>query len=399
VVPLQGKLGKLTDLLALVPDLLGADGQQRNYVIVAQNNVEIRSTGGFAGAWCPVHAVNGSVSLGDVTDVYGVIPTNSDVMLDITDEEFNLFGGSISYIPGNDGLDPDFPRVCDLWSQFWSIYQYETLDGVIALDPVLFQSTVGLSGGVTLEDGTAIDGTNTVRTLLHDVYWNYMDYPDLMNEYFAMAAGAAAHGIVDNLGNMDLADLFTAVNNAIDDGHLFLWLADADGQAVLSELNCTGELTYDETEPVLGVYLSNCSYSKIEWWLDESLVVGNPVTNADGSLTYPVSLELTNTVTWDEINAANANAYIYGSSDLKYSIDDMVDWLFLYAPAGGYIDGIQTQGAVELTEGTHNGLQVYFGLAHMLIDQPVSVTFQVTVSPRAAKELAVRKTPTVQDYR
>ena len=39
------------------------------------------------------------------------------------------------------------------------------------------------------------------------------------------------------------------------------------------------------------------------------------------------------------------------------------------------------------------------GEAHVQIGAPAEMTFNVTVSPEAARELSVRIPPTVQDYR
>lgn len=395
--PLSKKIDKFGELLGVIPQLLGEDGQSRLYLVVAQNNVEIRCTGGFAGAWCPIHVSNGVVSMGDVTDVYSVIPVNPDYRLAITDEEWYLFGESISYMPGNDGLIPDFPRVCDLWRQFWEYYQWEHVDGIIAVDPIFFQSMVGLTPGIAMDDGTWLDGTSTARVLMHDTYWNYMGDGNAMDEYFAAAASAAVEAIFDNISNIDIIAALKAIQAGMDNYNLLMWLADPEECAVLESFNCTGGFKHDEATPELGIYVSNASWSKIEWWLDEDFQLGAPVKNADGSTSYQAKLVLSNAATWEEINAADA--YIVGTNPEKRDRDDILDYLFLYAPAGGRIDNLTIDGDAELEQTYHEGFQLYWGLAHMQIGTPVTVEFTVTTSPRATEELIVRRTPTVQNVR
>ena len=55
IAPLAGELDEVGSLLEVLPGLLGASGE-RVYGVLAQNNVEIRSTGGLAGQCCRVEA-------------------------------------------------------------------------------------------------------------------------------------------------------------------------------------------------------------------------------------------------------------------------------------------------------------------------------------------------------
>ena len=397
IEPLNTKLFKYAELIDCLPQIFDDEGRERLYLVVAQNNVEMRSIGGFPGAWCPVRVNRGTVMFGDVTNVYEVIPVDDTHRLDITDEEFNLFGESISYMPGNDGIIPDFPRVCDLWSQFWKYYQGRDVDGVIAVDPIFFQDVLGLTDGVTLSDGTKIDGTNAARILMHDTYWDNMGSGSAMDSFFSRVASSAVHAIVQNFNEIDLRKFRKVLSAGIEKGNLILWLANEAEEQALDRIGATGAMKYDATSPILGAYISNESYSKIDWWLDRTIEVGSATDAKDGGKTYPVEFSLTNTATWEEIEAAND--YIAGENPAKYSKDDMMYWLYFYAPAGGSIEVLDIDGQCELAEAVHNGLQVWFGRAHVQIDVPLKIKLSVTASPDAEKKLSVRTTPTVQDVR
>ncbi|MDB1161905.1 DUF4012 domain-containing protein [Bifidobacterium catenulatum] len=43
-------------------------------------------------------------------------------------------------------------------------------DGVIAIDPLFLQNMLAVTGGVTMPDGSVLDGTNTAQMLLNIVY-------------------------------------------------------------------------------------------------------------------------------------------------------------------------------------------------------------------------------------
>ena len=396
VAPLSGKMDKITEILDVFPNMLGASGD-RVYVVVAQNNVEIRSTGGFAGQCCRVTVSNGVISLGDVSSIYSFIPNNEWACVQLTDEEFNLYGNSVGYMAGNTGCIPDYPRVCDIWNQLWSTYQGEYVNGFIALDPIFLQMLMGLTGGAYMYDGTLIDGSNTVRVLLHDTYWNYMDDPDAMDAYFAAAASTALDCIIENLGSM--RGLLQVINDGIDEYHLLAWFADASEEAVFEALGASGEVKLDPATPQLGIYVNNESWSKIEWWLNLDFTMSGPTSAfLSSEKTYDCTLTLSNAATWDEINACND--YMVGGNSDKYAADDILERLAIYAPAGGRIEVTDHNDYFEQwDDGTYKGLQVVAGRVHNEIDHPCTLAFTVTVPAEATQDLSARITPTVQNYR
>ena len=233
---------------------------------------------------------------------------------------------------------------------------------------------------------------------MHDTYWRNLDDYAATDVYFTEAASAALDCIMGGISSMDPKSLLQAVRRGIDGGNLLMWSADADEQAVIEGLGASGEVTLDPAAPQLGVYLNNGSWSKFEWYLDLDFSMGEARGNADGSRTYPCSLRLANAMTPEELEASNAN--ITGFNPAKRSEDDMLEVLNLYAPAGGRIEVTSSNGQVDLADDkTYRGLQVVCGEAHVQIGAPAEMTFNVTVSPEAARELSVRIPPTVQDYR
>ena len=399
LAPLAGELDEAGNLLGVLPGLLGASGE-RVYGVLAQNNVEIRSTGGLPGQCCRVEVKDGLVSLSEVEGVRNFMNPGDDeaMCVPLTDEEVALYSRSVGYMSVNTNCIPDFPRVCDIFSQLWSATNGEHVDGFVAIDPIFLQMLMGLTRGTQTADGTVLDGESTVRVLMHDTYWRNLDDYAATDVYFAEAASAALDCIMGGVPSMDPKSLLQAVRRGIDGGNLLMWASDADEQAVIEGLGASGEVTLDPAAPQLGVYLNNGSWSKFEWYLDVDFSMGEAVSNADGSRTYPCSLRLANAMTPEELEASNAN--ITGFNPAKRSEDDMLEVLNLYAPAGGHVEVTGHNGQVDLADDkTYRGLQVVCGEAHVQIGAPAEITFNVTVSPEAAQELSVRIPPTVQDYR
>lgn len=399
IAPLAGELDEAASLLGALPGLLGASGE-RVYGVLAQNNVEIRSTGGLPGQCCRVEVKDGLVSLGEVQGVRNFMNPGDDeaMCVPLTDEEVALYSRSVGYMSVNVNCIPDFPRVCDIFSQLWSATNGERVDGFVAIDPIFLQMLMGLTQGTQTSDGTVLDGGSTVRVLMHDTYWRNLDDYAATDAYFTEAASAALDCIMGGVPSMDPKSLLQAVRRGIDGGNLLMWSANADEQAVIEGLGASGEVSLDPAAPQLGVYLNNGSWSKFEWYLDLDFSMGEAASNADGSRTYPCSLRLANAMTPEELEASNA--VITGGNPAKISEDDMLEVFNLYAPAGGHIEVVSSNGQfVFADDKTYRGLQVVCGEAHVQIGAPAEVSFNVTVSPEATQELSVRIPPTVQDYR
>lgn len=399
IAPLASELDEAGSLLEVFPRLLGASGE-RVYGVLAQNNVEIRSTGGLAGQCCRVAVKDGLVSLSEVQGVRNFMNPGDDeaMCVPLTDEEIALYSKSVGYMSVNTNCIPDFPRVCDIFNQLWLATNNEHVDGFVAIDPIFLQMLMGLTHGTQTSDGTVLDGESTVRVLMHDTYWKNLDDYAATDAYFTEAASAALGCIMGGISSTDPKALLQVIRRGIDGGDLLMWASDAEEQAIIEGLGASGEVSFDPTAPQLGVYLNNGSWSKFEWYLNIDFSMGEAVGNADGSKTYPCNLRLTNVMTPEELEASNAN--ITGFNPAKISEDDMLEVFNLYAPAGGHIEVVSSNAQfVFADDKTYKGLQVVCGEAHVQIGAPAEITFNVTVSPEAIQELSVRIPPTVQDYR
>lgn len=383
------------EVIRMLPSLLGCNGA-RTYLVIAQNNAEIRATGGLPGAFIPVTVDNGVISFGEVSGLEE-INTISDTPLEITSEEWALFGNSLGTTPANMTYTPDFSRAASLLVQAWQLAQGQYFDAVISVDPLVFQRLIGLVGGsATLSNGITIDGTNAAQVLISDAYWYFGNDYESSDAFFAEAASVGLGLVRDNLGSLDFSELLTTVADSIDGGRILAWSANPEEEALFEQLGCAGTLNTDPTAPELGVFVNDNTWSKIDWYLDLNTVINSSQKDADGSTSYQVTTQLTNLMTPEE--AETSPAFITGYNPDKIEYSDILTTLYLYAPAGGSISNVSFDGSTasnipEFSEGTHNGLQVVFGATHLLSGETLSVTYTVTTSPQAAADLTVRSTP------
>lgn len=387
----------------VLPQMLGADGQTRNYLVVAENNVEIRANGGYGGSQGVISVTDGKLEIGDFEPKMSIGIQNA---LPVTEEEEVLFNQATHEMGSDSGdtlFTPDFPRAAGLLQQMWEREYKQHVDGVVALDPVFLQYLLGVVGGVELPDGSTIDGTNAARVLMHDVYWNYD--PSQQDAIFAAAAGAAFDKVLGGLGSADLGALTAAVQKGCEEGRFIAWMENDDEEAMVRELGLAAALpdaSDTSAAPVAGVFVNNIRGSKLDWFLDKDVSVGAGKKNSDGSWSYPVTVRLASTMSEDE--EASLPTYVAGVGK------DAPDWMderltvLLYAPASGTISDVQTSGSAAFStapeEHSHNGLQVFYSVLELMPRTDATVTYTVTTPAAAGDQpLTVRTTPTCQAAR
>lgn len=396
-LPLVGTLNDgvnaAADIAPYLPQMLGANGQTRTYIVVAQSNAEIRATGGFPGSVGLMRITDGKISLEDFGGVSKI--SGDDQPVALNEKEQGMFAANVPSTPQLITTNPDFPVVGEHFRDLWAARIGDVADGVIALDPVFLQHMLALTGGAALSDGSVIDGTNAARILLHDVYFNKPTAEQ--DAYFAEAAGAATSTIMSNLDNADLSSLITIVTDDVKAGRFMAWMANADEQAAITKLGLDNGVSEDETAPELGVYVNDNTWAKKSWYLSIATQIGESALNTDGTRSYQVTTRLKNNLTNDE--AATAPGYVTGYNPARRSAADLITEVYLYAPAGGSISDIQVSTGESFGQTSYGGIQVWRIAPQLQLDalQESVITYTVTVSASAQSDLTVRSTPTAQE--
>ena len=407
-----GSLSKATQSVSSIAptftDMLGADGAPRTYLIVAQNNSEIRATGGFLGSIGPMYVDNGEIELGDFRGIKDIYPKAEDGYAPLTDEELAIFGLHVSYQIADSNFIPDFQRVGEIVKFAWEHKGYGEVDGVIGVDPVFLQYMLALSGGVVTEDGTEVDGSNAARLLLHDAY--YLESRD-QDPFFEEVAALSFKQLMNHLGDVSVMDLIDVVGEGIDERRLQVYMVRDNEEAAIGEIGADGRLSHDASEPVLGVYFVDESYSKLFWYQKADIQVGKAVLNSDGSKTYPVTVTYWNMV--DPDNLDEVSDYMRAHSSIRRTDQEMICWIYLSAPEGGYISDFSSEGEFmpkdttwrldgsyvsgEMTQATLQDLDFWYGLTRTLPGESFTLRFDVTTSPDAKGDLTVVRTPNAQE--
>lgn len=390
---LDSMVHSLNSIVQVLPSMLGteshANDAPRNYLILAQTNAEARPSGGLTGSLGLVTVQGGHVSLQPfVSD--SEIQNADEPVVDLTAEERLLFTDKLGKDIRDVNFTPDFPRTGEIVSAMWNRQYGVAVDGVIAIDPLFLQNMLAVTGGVAMPDGSTLDGTNTAQTLLHDVYARMT--PQETDEYFAVAAQAAFNHIMQNSGNFK--SYVKALSTSVEQGHVMVWSAHEDEQNLIADSAISGKLITEGAKPQVGVYISDETESKMDWYLHREVTTEFQKVARNGANQYTVHIKLQNTLTAEE--AASEAEYVTGGGNIVPK-GQIKTALFIYAPANGRLVDWEFQNADDYKGVTlHNGLTVGVGDVTLQPGESYEITVHVQSAPDTDEPLTLRQTPLIE---
>lgn len=390
---LDSMVHSLNSIVQVLPSMLGteshANDAPRNYLILAQTNAEARPSGGLPGSLGLVTVQGGHVSLQPfVSD--SEIQNADEPVVDLTAEERLLFTDKLGKDIRDVNFTPDFPRTGEIVSAMWNRQYGVAVDGVIAIDPLFLQNMLAVTGGVAMPDGSTLDGANTAQTLLHDVYARMA--PQETDEYFAVAAQAAFDHIMQNAGNFK--SYVKALSMSVEQGHVVVWSAHEDEQNLIADSAISGKLITEGAKPQVGVYISDETESKMDWYLHREVTTEFQKVARNGANQYTVHIKLQNTMTAEE--AASEAEYVTGGGNIVPK-GQIKTALFIYAPANGRLVDWEFQNADDYKGVTlHNGLTVGVGDVTLQPGESYEITVHVQSAPDTDEPLTLRQTPLIE---
>ena len=233
--PLLPRLRSGLDILSEAPALLGAD-RPKTYLILLQNEDELRPTGGFITAVGTITLDGGQVThlrietsllVDDFSKPY---PTPPEPLFQYLNARLWLLRDS--------NWSPDFPTSAARAETLYNLARPEQpLDGVVALDQAAVRTLMRVIGPVTLADGETVDAGNVID-YMHRVAWANVPSQGFTNEWwlhhkdFIQQLAAA---MLAKVGQVSWLDLGQVMLKILDERHMLLWLKGQLASVLASE--------------------------------------------------------------------------------------------------------------------------------------------------------------------
>jgi hypothetical protein len=254
------------DAALAAPDLLGADAP-RTYLVVAQNNQELRATGGFISGVGELRVEGGRLQSLTFRDSYAVDNFNEPHEVAPLEFRQTLFGDLILFRDAN--WDPDFPASAQKMIDIYGQDQGVRADGVIALDLTALQLLVAAAGPLQVE---GVQGPVTGQNVLAVIEQQWAaGTGDSGSDWWLRRKdfmGDIASVLLERLStreDVEPVDLGWAVKKALDEKHILVYVEDLAGSDLLRGRNWDGALSRSGAgHDFVLVVDSNVGFNKVD---------------------------------------------------------------------------------------------------------------------------------------
>ncbi|PKO15150.1 MAG: hypothetical protein CVU39_12380 [Chloroflexi bacterium HGW-Chloroflexi-10] len=257
----------------LLPALAGMEETQ-TYLILAQNNDELRATGGFISGIGTVEVSQGDIVGFTMDDSYAVddfskgYPTPPEPLL-----HYMLSG---YWVPRDANWYPDFPTSAKITADLYSLSTGVETDGVIAFDQTAVIEIMSLVGSLLVE---GVDEPVTSENI--EAYMWQARAPDaesgLTQEWWEHRKdfmGDLGGRIVAEIKKKNSAEEMIALAQKMEEllrrGHLSIYLDNSSGEELLKKSGWDGGLT-ETWQDYVGVVDSNIGFNKMDGVLQRKI--------------------------------------------------------------------------------------------------------------------------------
>ncbi len=384
----------------VLPTMLGKD-RPRRYLLMFENNAEIRATGGLPGAYGLVTADRGKITLTE-QGVPGDIGKFPEPVLPQSEAEKEIYFSQIAEYFQDTNFTPEFPRTAELVREMWKRSKGVRLDGVMSVDVVSLSYLLRATGPVDAPGAVRLTDKNATEELINRVYFRLPNSAK-QDAYFKNVAKLIFERV--SAGVDSTTTFLTALGQAATEGRIYIHDFDNNVQRALSGTTVAGELQGgDPRVPQVGVYLNDATGSKMSFYLRSRVRL-----RAEGCASRQQQLSgfADLTYTKDSPPVADLNDFVTGTGGFGTPQGEQLVVMRVYGPAGGSVSNFRFDGKpLQLDTVDDRGRQVATVVAQLSRGQTVRVAWRVrsdvgqdrparlTVTPGLTQTPSVRQVPT-----
>lgn len=361
-------------LLTNLPKLLGAP-QEKRYLVLFQNDKELRSTGGFITAYAQFRFVQGKAILEKADDIYSLdasLTKNFPAPPEILKFHKGVYTSNIR----DSNLSPDFKVSMQA---FENLYQYsrdkEVIDGIWALDTNVLVDALKVLGPITVY-GRTFSADNDPRCNCPKAVYELEDYSTRPVNYVRTARKDIIGVLMQSILKQALGvspskywgKLFQMLITEIGDKHVLAYFHDPAIQKAAESFNMAGRImTASESATILkykeGVgwdYLhvnnSNMAGAKSNMFVSEK-VTKDTTVNSDGTLTTKLTVDYKNPYPGSDCGLESGGLCL--NAPLR-------NWIRVYTPSGSKL--VNSLGVISPQDGKAVPMTVYPSLGKTVFE-------------------------------
>lgn len=241
-------------LISRLPQLTGA-GQEKNYLFVFQNNMELRPTGGFIGSYGLLTLRDGEIKNFLIDDIYNLDKQSEGKLKIPAPEPMVRYNNQKYWYFRDANWSPDWPTTARQLLWFFDAERKnaqlppQKFDGVIALTPDFIANILEVTGPVTVQ-GVTFTKDNFAMELEQFVEFEYVGR-GISKESRKSIMGPLSQILIAKMEQMpagDLIKLWSAFSENINEKNILVYLQDQELENYFLSQNWSGavkQVDYD----------------------------------------------------------------------------------------------------------------------------------------------------------
>jgi len=352
--------------LTLFPTLLGTEGAEIRYMIIMQNDKEIRPTGGFWTNYATFKVKN-AVPISDFTskDMYSI-----DLALESIDSYYDFPDAPAPYtkylkvehlFTRDTNTSPDFPTSVANFMEFYDMAgkvvpsEIKPVSGVIAIDTNVLSELMAITGPVTV-NGVTYTSDNVVLELERLASLTLAEQAG-RKRVLGYLMGEMLVNVFESEKNLWSQLIEVGIDLAVRK-HILVNLDSVEAQELIEKYGLGGTIT----DPVEGDYAyvvsTNLGGDKTNWFVEKD--VTHTLEEVNGRWTKTVTIE-----------------YSYPQPSAEYApfVKRFRDWVRVYVPSGSEL--ISAEGIEDsFGGGSEKGKNYFDGFLTLGPDETKTVVFK-----------------------
>jgi len=358
-------------LIKVLPTLLGEE-EEKKYLVLFQNDKELRPTGGFITAYAIFRIDKGVINLDRSDDIYPLddsISSKPKAPASITKYLPKVYNLNLR----DSNLSPDF---IESMNQFNELYQKAAqrvdVDGIIAMDTSVLTTTIKILDDQVTVNGQTFTTKNDPRCDCPQVIYALEDNISRPVNYVKTDRKGLLGDMLQTLMKKALSSspkvywgpLFQSMLALTHQKHILFDLYNEDAQSGIVALQAAGKIEAFDGD-YLHINEANFSGAKTNLFIDQTVESSYDV-KSDGSVTKTVTINYKNTHAPSDCNLERGGLCL----NAEYR-----DWIRLYVPKGSKM--VDSKGSqVKMSTYDELGKTVFDGF---LTVRPLgAATFTIT---------------------
>ncbi|MCB0036498.1 MAG: DUF4012 domain-containing protein, partial [Anaerolineales bacterium] len=257
----------------VLPAIMGQEGT-RTYLIVAQNEDEIRPTGGFISGVGTLVVEQGNLVSLDFTDAYQVDNTGNLAAYNWPPQPLYEFMQSEYFLFRDSNFWPNFPTSAQSMIALYELGQNKQVDGVIAIDQHFLELLVVALEPVQIPELEMTLTSANIRENLQTAWETGSEdalWVTSRKAFMGPMANAILQKVLQDPASINPLLLARALQTGIDGRHIQLYMVDPQIQKTLTAVGWDGRLAPLPNQDNLLIVDSNLGFNKVNAIIEKSI--------------------------------------------------------------------------------------------------------------------------------